>query len=184
MHLAQYWELTKPRVIALIVFTAIIGMFLSVSGPRWVDFIPPWRALVFGSLGIWLAAASAAAINHLLDRRIEAGQEHVADHHDLEVVVRVLEALDHLALAGPVELRVADLGRVVVGGRVEHRELRRPELAQRFIFMTGGAFTENARDFLEHTSCQTLSKPFTVANVYRVVEQAVEQSRSANAASL
>lgn len=60
----------------------------------------------------------------------------------------------------------------------------RPELAQRFIFMTGGAFTEHARDFLEHTSCQTLSKPFTVANVYRVVEQAVEQSRSAHAASL
>jgi PAS domain S-box-containing protein len=60
----------------------------------------------------------------------------------------------------------------------------RPELANRFIFMTGGAFTEHARDFLEHTSCQTLSKPFTVANVYRVVEQAVEQSRSANAASL
>jgi len=68
----QYWQLTKPRVIALIVFTAIIGMFLAVSGPNWYDFIPPWRALVFGSLGIWLAAASAAAINHLLDRRIDA----------------------------------------------------------------------------------------------------------------
>lgn len=60
----------------------------------------------------------------------------------------------------------------------------RPELSQRFIFMTGGAFTEQGREFLEHTSCLTLSKPFTVANVYRVVEQAVEQSRSANAASL
>lgn len=72
MHFAQYWELTKPRVIALIVFTAIIGMFLAVPAPGLPSFLPPWRALVFGSLGIWLAAASAAAINHLLDRRIDA----------------------------------------------------------------------------------------------------------------
>ncbi len=62
---ADYFELTKPRVVALIVFTAVIGMFLAVPG------IPPWQALVFGNLGIWLAASSAAAINHLLDRRID-----------------------------------------------------------------------------------------------------------------
>ena len=72
MPFAQYWELTKPRVIALIVFTAIIGMFLAVPAPGLPSFLPPWHALVFGSLGIWLAAASAAAINHLLDRRIDA----------------------------------------------------------------------------------------------------------------
>ena len=63
--LADYFELTKPRVVALIVFTAVIGMFLAVPG------MPPWQALVFGNLGIWLAASSAAAINHLLDRRID-----------------------------------------------------------------------------------------------------------------
>jgi protoheme IX farnesyltransferase len=68
----QYWQLVKPRVIALIVFTAIIGMFLAVPAPGLPGFLPPGRALVFGSLGIWLAAASAAAINHLLDRRIDA----------------------------------------------------------------------------------------------------------------
>ncbi|MEO6172391.1 MAG: heme o synthase [Arenimonas sp.] len=62
---ADYFELTKPRVVALIVFTTVIGMFLAVPG------IPPWKALVFGNLGIWLAASSAAAINHLLDRRID-----------------------------------------------------------------------------------------------------------------
>jgi heme o synthase len=62
---ADYFELTKPRVVALIVFTAVIGMFLAVPG------IPPWKPLVFGNLGIWLAASSAAAINHLLDRRID-----------------------------------------------------------------------------------------------------------------
>jgi protoheme IX farnesyltransferase len=62
---AQYWELTKPRVVALIVFTALVGMFLAVPG------LPPWREAVFGLLGIWLAAASAAAINHLIDQRID-----------------------------------------------------------------------------------------------------------------
>ncbi len=70
--LSQYWALTKPRVVALIVFTAIIGMFLAAPAPGIDSFLPPWRALVFGSLGIWLAAASAAAINHLLDQRIDA----------------------------------------------------------------------------------------------------------------
>jgi heme o synthase len=62
----QYWTLTKPRVVALIVFTALVGMFLAVPG------LPPLRASVFGLLGIWLAAASAAAINHVLDQRIDA----------------------------------------------------------------------------------------------------------------
>ena len=64
--LAQYWTLTKPRVVALIVFTALVGMFLAVPG------LPPAREAVFGLLGIWLAAASAAAINHVLDQRIDA----------------------------------------------------------------------------------------------------------------
>ncbi len=61
----DYWTLTKPRVVALIVFTALVGMFLAVPG------LPPWKETVFGLLGIWLAAASAAAINHLIDQRID-----------------------------------------------------------------------------------------------------------------
>ncbi len=62
----QYWSLTKPRVVALIVFTAVIGMFLAVPG------MPPLRQALLGTLGIWLAASSAAAINQLLDSRIDA----------------------------------------------------------------------------------------------------------------
>jgi heme o synthase len=62
----QYYELTKPRVVALIVFTAIIGMFLAVPA------LPPLLPALAGALGIWLAAASAAAINHLIDQRIDA----------------------------------------------------------------------------------------------------------------
>ena len=61
----EYWALTKPRVVALIVFTAFVGMFLAVPG------LPPLRESVFGFIGIWLAAASAAAINQLIDQRID-----------------------------------------------------------------------------------------------------------------
>ena len=62
----QYLELCKPRVVILIVFTAVVGMFLAVPG--W----PPFIAVLAGTLGIGLAASSAAAINHLLDHRIDA----------------------------------------------------------------------------------------------------------------
>ena len=61
----DYYELTKPRVVMLIVFTAIVGMFLSVHG--W----PTVTGLVFGTLGIGLAASSAAVFNHVLDHRTD-----------------------------------------------------------------------------------------------------------------
>ena len=65
-RLADYLALCKLRVVSLIVFTAIVGMFLAVPG------FPPLDALFLGTLGIGLAAASAAAINHVLDARIDA----------------------------------------------------------------------------------------------------------------
>ncbi|HZH44508.1 MAG TPA: heme o synthase [Lysobacter sp.] len=69
MPLRQYWDLTKPRVVALIVFTALVGMLLAIDGlPTRAQAL---RGLV-AFLGIWLAAASAAAINQILDARIDA----------------------------------------------------------------------------------------------------------------
>jgi heme o synthase len=62
----DYYELGKPRVVLLEVFCAIVGMLLAVPG------LPSWDALIFGTLGIGLAASSAAAINHVLDRRFDA----------------------------------------------------------------------------------------------------------------
>ena len=69
-HIGQYFELTKPRVVAMLVFCAVIGMFLAV-GDDGQRMLPGWHALVFGTLGIWLASASAAAFNHLIDQRID-----------------------------------------------------------------------------------------------------------------
>ena len=62
----DYFALTKPKVVSLIMFTAIVGMFLAVPG------FPPAAALAWGTIGIALAASSAAAINHVLDARIDA----------------------------------------------------------------------------------------------------------------
>jgi protoheme IX farnesyltransferase len=62
----DFYELGKPRVVLLIVFTAVAGMLLAAPG------LPPLDALIFGTLGIGLAASSAAAVNHVLDRRYDA----------------------------------------------------------------------------------------------------------------
>ncbi|MEL7312557.1 MAG: heme o synthase [Pseudomonadota bacterium] len=62
----DYYELTKPRVVMLIVFTAVVGMLLAVPG------IPPLDLVVFGTLGIGLASASAAAVNQIIDARVDA----------------------------------------------------------------------------------------------------------------
>jgi len=61
----DFLELTKPKVSLLIVFTAIVGMVLASPG------MVPLRALIFGTIGIALASGSAAAFNHVLDRRID-----------------------------------------------------------------------------------------------------------------
>src|SRR5690349_15108789 len=61
----RYLELTKPKVVALITFTAIVGTLLASPG------MPPLDALIWGNLGIALASGCAATINHVLDRRID-----------------------------------------------------------------------------------------------------------------
>lgn len=72
---AQYWRLTKPRIVALIVFTAVIGMLLAIQpGQDW-----PWLRILAGTVGIWLSASSAAAVNHLLDQRIDKVMARTAD---------------------------------------------------------------------------------------------------------
>ncbi len=65
-HWRDYYILTKPKVVMLITFTALVGMFLAT------ERMVPWEVLIFGALGITLVAASAAAINHLVDQRIDA----------------------------------------------------------------------------------------------------------------
>mgnify|MGYP002713199511 CR=1 FL=1 len=62
----DYLEMCKPRVVALMLLTSVIGMFLATPG------MVPLDVLIFGNLGIALGAGSAAAINHIVDRRVDA----------------------------------------------------------------------------------------------------------------
>ncbi|AGA34655.1 Heme O synthase, protoheme IX farnesyltransferase COX10-CtaB [Thioalkalivibrio nitratireducens DSM 14787] len=65
-HWRDYLALCKPKVVAVMLFTAWVGMLLAAPGSV------PWQALVFGTLGIGLMAGSAAALNHVLDRHADA----------------------------------------------------------------------------------------------------------------
>ena len=62
----DYLELTKPKVVILMLITSLVGMFLATRAGV------PWTVLVFGNLGIGLCAGGAAAVNHVVDRRIDA----------------------------------------------------------------------------------------------------------------
>jgi protoheme IX farnesyltransferase len=63
---AQYYALTKPRVVQLIVFCAVIGMLLATPG------LPDWRLALAATAGIWLVAAAAAAFNCLIEQQIDS----------------------------------------------------------------------------------------------------------------
>jgi protoheme IX farnesyltransferase len=65
-HWRDYYVLTKPGVVQLLVFTAVVGMFLASPG------MVPWDVLIAGSFGIGLAAAAGAVVNQVLDQRIDA----------------------------------------------------------------------------------------------------------------
>jgi protoheme IX farnesyltransferase len=65
-RIAQYWALTKPRVTQLAVFCAVIGMFLATDG------FPGWHVLVWGTVGIWLLAGAAFAVNCLIEAEVDA----------------------------------------------------------------------------------------------------------------
>ena len=62
----DYLELTKPRVVLLMLITSLVGMFLATRAGV------SWQVLLFGNLGIGMCAGAAAAVNHVVDRRIDA----------------------------------------------------------------------------------------------------------------
>ena len=96
----DYYELGKPRVVALIVFTAVVGMFLAVPG------LPPWPALLFGTLGIGLAASSAAAINHVVDRRFDEKMARTMNRPIPTGHVTARQALGYAAIIGVASMIV------------------------------------------------------------------------------
>lgn len=99
----DYYELTKPRVVILIVFTAIVGMFLAVPG------LPPLSGLLFGTIGIGIAASSAAVINHVLDARIDAHMSRTRGRPLPQGKLSERNALIFAALLGVISMLILTL---------------------------------------------------------------------------
>jgi protoheme IX farnesyltransferase len=96
----DYLELGKPKVVSLIVFTAVVGMFLAVPG------LPPLAALLFGTIGIGLAASSAAAINHVVDRRFDEQMARTMGRPIPSGAVTAGQALTYAAVIGVLSMLV------------------------------------------------------------------------------
>ncbi|WP_078121207.1 heme o synthase [Thiosocius teredinicola] len=94
----DYLALCKPNVVLLIVFTAVVGMLLAAPG------MVPLEALLFGTLGIGLAAASAAAINHVVDRKIDAIMGRTSGRPLPQGAVSTRDALTFALLIGAVAM--------------------------------------------------------------------------------
>ena len=88
----DFLELTMPRVVALMLITAVIGMCMAVPG-----FVP-WQPLVLGNIGIAFCAGAAAAINHVVDERIDQKMSRTTNRPVAQGRVRQSEAIGFAAL--------------------------------------------------------------------------------------
>jgi heme o synthase len=100
LRLREYYELCKPRVVMLITFTAIVGMFLATPG------MVPMGVLLLGSLGITLMAASAAAVNQLLDRHVDARMARTCGRPLVTGTLTVVESLGFATALGTIGFAV------------------------------------------------------------------------------
>lgn len=96
----DYLELTKPRVVALMLITSAIGMLLSTPGAI------SWQVLILGNLGIAFCAGSAAAINHVVDRRIDIHMARTQRRPLAQGRVNPLHALMFALLLGVVGMAI------------------------------------------------------------------------------
>jgi protoheme IX farnesyltransferase len=93
-RIAQYWALTKPRVTQLAVFCAVIGMFLATPD------LPDWRKVVFGTIGIWLLAGAAFAVNCLVEREIDSRMTRTARRPMARGEITVMQTLVFSGIIG------------------------------------------------------------------------------------
>jgi protoheme IX farnesyltransferase len=91
--LVQFWHLTKPRVVSLIVFTAVIGMLLAAPT------LPPLATLLWATIGIFLVAGAAAAFNCLVEQKIDAA---MARTRGRPTVIGSISPLQILLMSGAV----------------------------------------------------------------------------------
>lgn len=93
-HWRDYLELTKPRVVALMLITSVVGMCLATTG------MVPMNALILGNLGIALCAGSAACVNHLVDQGIDQKMSRTSDRPVATGKVPPVNAMVFAAVTG------------------------------------------------------------------------------------
>jgi protoheme IX farnesyltransferase len=96
----DFYTLTKPNVVALMIVTSVIGMFMAVDG--WV----PWQPLVLGNLGIALCAGAAAAVNHVVDQQIDTRMARTANRPIATGVVSTWQAVTFATLIGGLGMAI------------------------------------------------------------------------------
>lgn len=96
----DYLALCKPKVVSLIVFTAIVGMFLATPA------MVPWDILIYGTIGIGFAASSAAAINHIVDHRIDTIMARTKKRPLPEGKVSILNAIIFAWFLGTISMGI------------------------------------------------------------------------------
>lgn len=99
-RLSQYWSLTKPRVTQLAVFCAVIGMFL--ASPE----LPDWRVVIAGTIGIWLLAGAAFAVNCLVEREIDSRMARTARRPVASGEITVMQTLVFSGVIGGIGMWV------------------------------------------------------------------------------
>jgi CheY-like chemotaxis protein len=108
------------------------------------------------------------------ERRLaQTFQMALSPEHDVEIVTRGTEAIEKLDRDPDFDLVLCDLMMPDIPGFdiFEAVVASHPELADRFVFMTGGAFTERAREFLRTVSNPRLEKPFLVEDIERLLHE-------------
>ena len=96
----DYYELCKPNVVLLMILTSVIGMFMAVPG------MVPWKVLILGNLGIALCAGAAAAVNHLVDRRIDLVMARTHNRPIAQGRVKTLHASLFAAALGAIGMAI------------------------------------------------------------------------------
>ena len=96
----DYLELTKPKVVALMILTTVIGMFLAVPGMVPVD------VLILGNLGIALCAGAAAVVNHVVDRQIDTKMARTVNRPVAKGRIQPLQALSFATVIGAAGMTV------------------------------------------------------------------------------
>ncbi len=100
LRLGRLVQLTKPRVVSLIVFTAAIGMFLSTTKPI------PVNTVIFALVGIWLVAGAAAAINCLVEQKIDAMMARTRARPSVTGDVNLIETIVFCVIVGGIGLAI------------------------------------------------------------------------------